>query len=108
MEIDDDEMNEIEEFEKDNGNRISINSYGIHKDIKKHCEDSSIGENMNNIDGRRQLNNVDKHDKLLITVDDYDKNVFPMYTTKNIKPHTIHIDLLRIVDEDNGWAFCIY
>ena len=33
MEIDDDEINEIEEFEKDNGNRISINVYGIHKDI---------------------------------------------------------------------------
>ena len=35
MEIDDDVNNSIEEFEKDNGNRISINVYGIHKDIKK-------------------------------------------------------------------------
>ena len=35
MELDDDdEINEIEEFEKYNGNRISINAYGIHKDIK--------------------------------------------------------------------------
>ena len=33
MEIDDDETNEIEELEKDNGNRISINVHGIHKDI---------------------------------------------------------------------------
>ena len=35
MEIDDDEINEIAEFEKGNGNIISINVYGIHKDIKK-------------------------------------------------------------------------
>ena len=34
MEIDDDEINDIEEFEKDNANRISINVYVIHKDIK--------------------------------------------------------------------------
>ena len=34
MEVDDDESNEIEEFEKDNGNRISRNVYGIRKDIK--------------------------------------------------------------------------
>ena len=34
MELDDDEINEIEELEIDNGNRISINVYGIHKDIK--------------------------------------------------------------------------
>ena len=40
LEIDDDENNEIEEFEKYNGNRISTNVYDIRKDIKKHCEDS--------------------------------------------------------------------
>ena len=34
MGIDDDEINEIEEFEKDNGDRISIHVYGIHKEIK--------------------------------------------------------------------------
>ena len=45
------------EFEKVNGNRISINFYGIHKDIKKHCEDSSVGEYVNNTGGR-QLNNI--------------------------------------------------
>ena len=33
MEIDDDEIHEIEEFEQDNGNRISIHVYGIHKDV---------------------------------------------------------------------------
>ena len=44
MEIDDDESNEIEEFEKDSGNRISINLYGIHRDIKKSCEDRLVGE----------------------------------------------------------------
>jgi hypothetical protein len=35
MEIHDDEIHEIEEFEKYNGNRISINVYRIYKDIKK-------------------------------------------------------------------------
>ena len=30
MEIDDNEIKEIEEFEKDSGNRISINFYGTH------------------------------------------------------------------------------
>ena len=34
------------------------------KDIKKHCEDSSIGEYMNNSDGSRTLNNIDNHDKV--------------------------------------------
>jgi hypothetical protein len=33
MEIDDDEINELEKIEKDNGNRISINVYGINKNI---------------------------------------------------------------------------
>ena len=33
MEIDDDEINEIEEFEKDNRNTMSINVYGIHNEI---------------------------------------------------------------------------
>ena len=59
MEIDDDEINEIDEFEKDNCNRISINAYGIHKDIKKHCEDSSVGEYMHNVESI-QINNIDK------------------------------------------------
>ena len=92
------EINEIEEFEKDNGNRISINVYGIHKDIKKHCGDSSVGEYMNNVDESRQLNNIGKNDRLLITEDDYDKYTFPMCTTRNTKPNVIHIDLLHIVD----------
>jgi hypothetical protein len=35
MEIDDDEINEIEEFEKDNGNRTPINGYSYHKKILK-------------------------------------------------------------------------
>ena len=34
MEIDDDEIIEIEEFEKDNCSRISILVYGIHKEYK--------------------------------------------------------------------------
>ena len=58
MEIDDDVNNSIEEFETDNGNRISINVYGIHKYIKHHCEDSLVGEYVNNIDAHRQLNNI--------------------------------------------------
>ena len=47
-------------LEKDNGNRISINVYGIHKDIKNQCEDSIVGEYVNNIDENRQLNNIKK------------------------------------------------
>ena len=43
VEIDDDENNEFEEFEKDNGNRISVNVYGIHNDVKNHCEDARKG-----------------------------------------------------------------
>ena len=105
MEIDDDEIHEIEEFVKYNGNSISINVYGIHKDIKKQCADSLVGEYMNNIDESRQLNNIDKHDRLLRTEDDYDTSIFPMYITKNTKPNTIHIDLLHIVDEDNNGHF---
>ena len=92
MKIDDDEINEMEELEKDNGNRVSINVYGIHKDIKKHCKDSSIGEYMNNVDESRQINNIDKHDRLFITEDGYDKYTFPMYITKNTKPNVIQID----------------
>ena len=34
MERVDDEINAIQEFEKDNGNRISRDVYGVHKDIK--------------------------------------------------------------------------
>ena len=105
MEIDDDVNNSIEEFEKDNGNRISINVYGIHKDIKKHGDDSLIGDYVNNIDESRQSNNINKDDRLLITEDDYDKYIFPMYITKNTKPKAIHIDLLHIVDEDNNGHF---
>ena len=52
MEIDDDVNNSIEEFEKYNDNRISINVYGIHKDIKKHGDDSLIGDYVNNINDR--------------------------------------------------------
>ena len=105
MEIDDDENNEIEEFEKYNGNTISINVYGIHKDIKKHCEDSLVGEYMNNVDEGRQVNNIDNNDRLLITEDDYDRSIFPMYITKNTKQNTSHIDLLHDVDEDNNGHF---
>ena len=43
--------------------------------LKEHCEDSSVGEYVNNIDESIQLNNIDKHDRLLITEDDYDKYV---------------------------------
>ena len=50
IEIDDDENNEIEEWEKYNGNTKSINVYGIHKDIKNHCEDRLVGEYVNNVD----------------------------------------------------------
>jgi len=60
---------------------------------------------MHILDERRQLNNIGRHDKLLITEDDYDKYIVPMYITKNIKPNTIHIDLLHIVDDDNIWHF---
>ena len=43
-----------------------------------------VGEYVSNIDGSRQLNNIDKHDKLLMAEDDYDKSVFPMYITKTL------------------------
>ena len=76
VEIDDDVNSSIQEFEKCNGNRMSIHVYGIHKDIKKHCDGSLVGEYVNNIDESRQLNNIDKHDKLLITEDDSDKHRF--------------------------------
>ena len=82
MEIDDDENNDIEDFEKDSGNRISINVYGIHNDIKNHCQDSLVGEYVNNIAESRQLNNTSNNDRLLIAEDDYDEFIFPMYITK--------------------------
>ena len=66
------EINEIEEFEKDNGNKISLHVCGI-RILKKHCKDNSIGECMNNIDESRQINYMNKDDKLLITEDDYDE-----------------------------------
>ena len=48
MKIDDDINNSIEEFEKkDNGNRISMNVFGIHKDIKNHCEAAAALELVN-------------------------------------------------------------
>ena len=53
-----DETNENEEFDKDNGNRISINVYGIHNDIKKHSEDSLVGEYVNNMGESSQLSNI--------------------------------------------------
>ena len=57
-------MNKVEEFAKDNGNIISINVCGIHKDIKDHCEEAAVfglvGEYVNNIDENRQLNNIKK------------------------------------------------
>ena len=37
---------------KDNNNRISVHVYGIHKDIKNHCQDGLVGEYVNNIDER--------------------------------------------------------
>ena len=53
------------------GNRISITVYGIHKDIKNHCEDVAalglVGEYVNNIDENRQVNNISKNDILIIT-----------------------------------------
>ena len=73
--------------------------------IKQHGEHSLVGEYMNNVDENRQINNIDKHDRLLIKEDDCDKYIFPMYITKNTKPNTIHIDLLHIVDEDNNGDF---
>jgi len=105
MEIHDDESSEIEEFGQDNGNRISINAYCIHKDIKGHCEDSWVGEYVNNIDENRQLNSISKDDRLLITEDDYAEYIFPMHITKNVKPNVIHIDLLHIVGEDSNGHF---
>ena len=59
-EIDDDENNENEESEKDNGNKISIDVYGIHKDMKKHCEDSLVGEHVKNIEESIQLNKINE------------------------------------------------
>ena len=50
----------LKKFEKDNGNRISINFYGVHKAVKNHCDDSSVGEYVNNIDENRQWNNINK------------------------------------------------
>ena len=46
-----------------------------------------------------------QNDRLLITEDDFERYNFPMYTTKNIKPTAIHIDLLHIVDEDSNGHF---
>ena len=62
--------------------------------LKKHCEDRLVGEYMNDVDESRQINNIDKHDRLLITEDCYDEYVFPNVYNKNIKPNAIHIDLL--------------
>ena len=87
------------------GSGISINVYGIHKDIKNHCQDSLVGEYMNNMDENRQLNDINKNARLWITEDDYAKYTFPMYITKNTKPNVIHIDLLHIVDEDDNVHF---
>ena len=64
-----------------------MNVYRIHKDIKKHCEDGSIGEYVNDIDESRHLNNIDKHDKSLITEDDYDKCIFPNVYNKKTLNH---------------------
>ena len=66
-----------------------------------------VGEYVNNIDERRQINNIDRHDELLITEDDYDKYIFPVYIIKIIKPDVIHIGLLHIADEDNDGQ-CVY
>jgi len=76
MAIDDDVKNSTEEFVEDNGNRTSFNVYGIHKDIRNHCEDSLGGEYVNNIDEDRQFNNIDKDGILLITEDNYDNYMF--------------------------------
>ena len=99
MEIDDDVNNSIEEFEKDNDNRISINVYGIHKDIKKHGDDSLIGDYVNNINESKQTNkfgsktqlkhpkgalSIKKDDRLLITEDDYDKYIFQCIYQKTL------------------------
>ena len=80
MKVDDDENNSIEEFEKYNGNIISINVFI--KILKKHGADSLIGDYVNNIDESRKSNNINKDDRLLIAEDDYDKYIFPMYITK--------------------------
>ena len=53
------------------------------KILKQYCEDSLVGEYVKNIDGSRQLNNIDKSDRFLITEDDSDNYIFPMYITKN-------------------------
>ena len=42
---------------------------------------------------------------MLITEDDYEKYVFPVYITENIKPNAIHTDLLHIVDDDSNGHF---
>ena len=42
-----------------------------------------VGEYVNNIDENRQVNNI-KNDRLLITEDDYEKYIFPMYITKKL------------------------
>ena len=57
---------------------------GFIRPLKKHCDDSSIGEYANNIDEGRQLNNTDGNDRLLITENDYDKSIFLMYITKTL------------------------
>jgi len=88
-----------------NGNIISINVYSIHKDIKNHCEDSLVGEHVNNIDEHRQLSNININDRLLMTEEDYDKYIFPKYITKNTQPNSIHIDLWHTVDEDSNGHF---
>ena len=68
-------------------------------------QDSWVGEYVSNIDEHRQLNNLNKNDRLLITENDYDKYIAQMYITKNTKPNVIHIDLSHIVDEDSNGNF---
>ena len=78
----------LENLKKVNGNRLSIRVHGFHKDIKNHCEDAaafgSVVEYVNNIDETQQSNNMNQHDRLLITEDDYDKYIFPLYITKTL------------------------
>ena len=64
----------------ENANKIMAIQYvyGIHKDIKKYCEDSLVGEYVKHIDEHRQIDYIEKHDKLLIREDDYDKYIFPL------------------------------
>ena len=57
---------------------------------------------MNNVEKSKQINNIGKHDRLLITEDDYDKYIFPKYITKTLNQIQFVL-IYYIVDDGNNW-----